>query len=669
MSGVRNLLLRALPLAVLWVGFWLCLHNAWVPFGERFNVTLSDDAYYVFSVARHLAHGYPPSIDGVHATNGFHPLWTALLVPVYALFRDSSDFETPISIAMTLGAVFHLLGGALLWRILRRLGIAYGASLVSLAYFCGNAYQVANAIGGLESALATAALLWAFLEYLRARDPIRGQGLPWRFGLACGAAILGRTDQALVVAVLFAAMLPSARALPMRAAARRIAIGGAVCAAVLVPWLAFSWITCGTVVQSSGLALSLIHRRMPEVWGGADTWALRFEQIAACIAESYWLLQRALILGPYGLPVLLAATGLGAVLSEERPRTACALAGQLARLSPLLVAMLLLFAVHTCVRLSFREWYTSPFIPAVALLIGVNVDWIGRRFGRAFGDELAAVAAMLALACPLSMGYSEWRTQGLWGAPSDQPSPRAPSPQDRMAYTDCGLGSYYATTGVANLDGLTNQGAYEALRAGDLLSYIRRERFRAFGITASMQSAVFLGRRYRESLVTVNPYTQSAVEDPREKDGRIRPRRKPCNLASYDGREFLGDGWIWPQGNAGTVRSIGPYSELIFHLPSEPSELPIVIRWRAVTFGPHGTQPTTVLLNDRWVADAALGSEWSLVAIPLENAHRGRNRLRIEYGAPRAVREESRGWYRSLTGNPALAIEVSTLALPAAAPR
>ena len=44
---------------------------------------LPDDAYYYFMLAHHTVASGNVSIDGVHVTNGFHPLWYLLLVPIF----------------------------------------------------------------------------------------------------------------------------------------------------------------------------------------------------------------------------------------------------------------------------------------------------------------------------------------------------------------------------------------------------------------------------------------------------------------------------------------------------------------------------------------------------------------------------------------------------------
>src|SRR5262245_47671310 len=87
-------------LGLLAAGLLLRLGLAWAPFtylAER--GPLIDDAFYSLSVARNLAAGVGPTADGVHETSGFQPLYTLLLVPLYALFRH--DLILPIHLALT----------------------------------------------------------------------------------------------------------------------------------------------------------------------------------------------------------------------------------------------------------------------------------------------------------------------------------------------------------------------------------------------------------------------------------------------------------------------------------------------------------------------------------------------------------------------------------------
>ena len=49
----------------------------------------SDDVFYYFKVAQNVAEGYGFSFDGINLTNGFHPLWMAICIPIFSLAKYS----------------------------------------------------------------------------------------------------------------------------------------------------------------------------------------------------------------------------------------------------------------------------------------------------------------------------------------------------------------------------------------------------------------------------------------------------------------------------------------------------------------------------------------------------------------------------------------------------
>ena len=47
-----------------------------------------DDAYYYMRVAQNIGAGLGSRFDSLNTTNGYHPLWLAVISPVYFLVRD-----------------------------------------------------------------------------------------------------------------------------------------------------------------------------------------------------------------------------------------------------------------------------------------------------------------------------------------------------------------------------------------------------------------------------------------------------------------------------------------------------------------------------------------------------------------------------------------------------
>ena len=53
------------------------------------QINFADDAFYYFVVAQHIVRDGKSTFDGFTLTNGYHPLWMALLILQYKLLGQS----------------------------------------------------------------------------------------------------------------------------------------------------------------------------------------------------------------------------------------------------------------------------------------------------------------------------------------------------------------------------------------------------------------------------------------------------------------------------------------------------------------------------------------------------------------------------------------------------
>ena len=79
------------------------------------NWYLTDDAFYYFKTAQNIAEGMGISFDGVAPTNGFHPLWMVICVPVFALARY--DLFLPLRVLAAIQIFLNAASGYLLYLI------------------------------------------------------------------------------------------------------------------------------------------------------------------------------------------------------------------------------------------------------------------------------------------------------------------------------------------------------------------------------------------------------------------------------------------------------------------------------------------------------------------------------------------------------------------------
>jgi hypothetical protein len=59
-----------------------------LPFSAYLKHLNIDDSFYYYKIARNLAMGRFSTFDGIHVTNGYHPLWALLLTPIFAVLHD-----------------------------------------------------------------------------------------------------------------------------------------------------------------------------------------------------------------------------------------------------------------------------------------------------------------------------------------------------------------------------------------------------------------------------------------------------------------------------------------------------------------------------------------------------------------------------------------------------
>ena len=75
-----------------------------------------DDAYYYFKVAQNISEGRGSTFDGINPTNGYHPLWMLICVPIFALARF--DLILPLRILLLVMSGLSVATAILLYRLI-----------------------------------------------------------------------------------------------------------------------------------------------------------------------------------------------------------------------------------------------------------------------------------------------------------------------------------------------------------------------------------------------------------------------------------------------------------------------------------------------------------------------------------------------------------------------
>src|SRR5262245_23886620 len=167
-----------------------------------------DDTYYYLKTAWHVSRGHGSTFDGINPTDGYHPLWMAILSLAYVPLPE--DMILLVRVAFTLQAILVWAGGI----VLSRLADAGGPRILwPLALVMVNPFTAKIVLCGQETALqfllssVAVVLWWRLRSSPRGYRPVRWAGL----AVVCGLATLARLDTVFLALALVAMplVLPS----------------------------------------------------------------------------------------------------------------------------------------------------------------------------------------------------------------------------------------------------------------------------------------------------------------------------------------------------------------------------------------------------------------------------------------------------------------------------
>lgn len=462
-------LVCAVPVWV-WLGLApalvLRLVVAWSSVEISFALSVPDDAYYYFTIARNIAGGQGFTFDGLAPTNGFHPLWMVLITPLWLVARSSATL--PVQLALTLGAVLDLGTMLGIWTLALELTgkrLPAGAAVLVYAW---NPYNLAASVNGLETSLGSLLLVSWLGAYWRMRLRPRLRWSSWlALGVLSALLLLTRTDYALI-------LIPCSIDLLWRQRRQlQNAWAGVLGGAIWLPWLLWNWTTFGTLAQVSGKAYPYY---LHAIWR-AEGHSLR-EWLRQEGRMAYGILANLARLSGFdkGIVLLAIAAFVLIALSVARGKSRNALPVKRVLLSglvwPTLGAVGLLL-VHGLVRWMYSPWYFVPASILLALWLAAILAWPTERYRR-----WAILVACLCFGFQLLRGAGVLAQGGMWEAQRQHVVTGRPefvevcARAETVGISDSGYWGYYLPCRVVNLDGVVNNEAYTAIREGQFREYL-----------------------------------------------------------------------------------------------------------------------------------------------------------------------------------------------------
>lgn len=401
-----------------------------------------DDGFYYWGIAKNWAQGVPSSFDGIHVTNGYHPLWQWLLIPVARVIDSPIGF---VRFSLVLGVALNVLSAGLIWAKLRRVG--WSSAWLAPAWFSVVVLPTANY--GMESPLAIFMLgLCVFFWPVEDDEPGALRGLIC--GLVGGLLFLSRLDMLTMPAAMSVPALIGARTRRGRVFLVTLVLVQAlfVCGYFLTNYLTWGhWLTVSALAKQGRAE---VLGTVPQVGGQALVAAFVGLAGLAALQRRYGQYRRGVV-GVVPGSALVAWTALGCL------------------------AYLGVLAMRGGAE-TFGWYYAVPAacgaVTIPGLLAFTRPDLVLRGYRR------AAVIVTTVLLCSAGLGRAlrnhDMSDQLLYISKVADRLASYPEHSRIIALSDCGLLSVASGQRLVNLDGLT--GSYDfqyALRDDRMAQWLK----------------------------------------------------------------------------------------------------------------------------------------------------------------------------------------------------
>ncbi|MCS6861314.1 MAG: glycosyltransferase family 39 protein [Abditibacteriales bacterium] len=208
---------------------------------------MPDDAFYYFTITRHLARGQGSTFDGLNLTNGYHPLWAIVQTPVHWL---TADPPTALRLILALATLISAVTVALLFLSVKALAGQRTAFLVAVVWALHPSMQHTD-LSGMETVLYGAMLAATFCFCVTRCCPAPPPSAWVKLGVLLGFTALARWDS-LFLAGLMGVWLLCQRQRPLRDRLQAVVRIGVPFALIVLPVLLWNKLTFGHFTPISG---------------------------------------------------------------------------------------------------------------------------------------------------------------------------------------------------------------------------------------------------------------------------------------------------------------------------------------------------------------------------------------------------------------------------------
>ena len=365
MASIENKTLRQRNLQYLIIAILIGLMSVTLYIGFRQHASSFDDAYITYRYARNIASGQGFVYNVGEAVLGTTtPLYTLLLAALSFIW---SDFPT---LSHFIGVLAWMLCVPLIYRI----GKTGGSNVVGLiaAIFVAINPLILNILG-METPIYILLILSTFYFYLKDK--------PLWAAVTAGLTFLVRWDGILVWGVIFIVEILKRKWSIIRASF--------VCAAIMLVWLIFAYLTFGSIFPNSFFAK--MGQSYNEGFGGIEG---SFGTGIWLLAQQAYATNHLFIIFP-----LFIILGIVAVIKDKD------------KWWPLLLWTVTYLASYIILGVLRFNWYYAPLMPALALLTAKGIEQMAKLISMRLKMETKQAAWTLFFVVLCLIPMVDWLAQ------------------------------------------------------------------------------------------------------------------------------------------------------------------------------------------------------------------------------------------------------------------
>ena len=444
--------------------------------------TIDEDAFYYFMLSQNIASGNGATFDRVNPTNGFQPLWTWMLVPLYWIFPAFSLQAVTLSLVVLM--IFSVATSYFVFRIVEKYTNS-SAGLVAGLFWLLNPFVFFIGLNGMETAMAGWFFGLLIFVYVNLRKGVFEMKDYFLIGITAALAIYSRFDAVLLfIVILFDMMVAQTGNIAEKF--KPAFFTGIIVTLLILPWFVWNYVNFDTIRQVSSVAIPFQHHQwFLEEYGsylsGAFVWReVSYASIAAGIAFMIsgfgGLLPFGMVRYSYyfsSLSSILVWGGIGLIILLFIIKTGWKFKGFYAKIKSLnflLVFSLLIFLYYPLYHWYLPMRYFYPLLIVISIYFGLlfyYLSWVAlkkyhyRTIALGFLGVLVLLSFVQSGREFWSFGRSPWHKEFL----DDASWIKANTPPDAVIGAfNAGILGYFSGRRVVNLDGVINNNAFEAMK-------------------------------------------------------------------------------------------------------------------------------------------------------------------------------------------------------------